>query len=412
MKMKNVILLFILFVVNPIYGQWEKLPELLNNDLFDIEVVENGNELFVVGSDISTSPSIGIIYKSIDSGATWDTVYHHDVDSFLGILYKVNIINADTVYVTNSGNRIFKTVDGGANWNILTFPSQEAGPATDAIFFINSEIGFVGNFFGEIFKTVDGGLSWEQVYFLLAFSPIYDINCPTNDICYARSSSPSFLKSIDGGDTWNSVSTVPHTTLLGGMEVLNKDTIILLSSDNLILRSIDGAENWDTIPNPVDAGLLDVHFIDNVGFAVGRKETILRSEDYGATWTVEHFESASFEWIKAVHMNNSNAAFACSNRGSIYRLGTFSSSEEILEEAKILIFPNPFSNRILIEFESPKIGVIEIYDTQGQRIQRMEILSEKSIEVELNDSNSNIFFLNFLEKDSNYKIVKKLIRLE
>ena len=48
MEIKNTFLIFILFLVNPIYGQWEKLPELVNNDLFDIEVVENGNELFVV----------------------------------------------------------------------------------------------------------------------------------------------------------------------------------------------------------------------------------------------------------------------------------------------------------------------------------------------------------------------------
>ena len=48
MEIKNTFLIFILFLMNPIYGQWEKLPELVNNDLFDIEVVENGNELFVV----------------------------------------------------------------------------------------------------------------------------------------------------------------------------------------------------------------------------------------------------------------------------------------------------------------------------------------------------------------------------
>ena len=58
--MKNVILLFILISVSPIYGQWEKLPELVNNDLFDIEVVENGNELFVVfaGSESSSEQDL------------------------------------------------------------------------------------------------------------------------------------------------------------------------------------------------------------------------------------------------------------------------------------------------------------------------------------------------------------------
>ena len=275
--MKNALFIISFLCITPIYSQWDKFSEVLNNNLLDIEAIESGDKLFVVGTDLNTMPSSGIIYNSIDGGINWDTVYYQEVDSLLGILYRVNIIDSNIAYVTNAGNRVFKSIDGGSSWSTLNLPTLEAGPATDAVYFINSEIGFIGNYYGEIFKTIDGGVNWELVHFLQPYTPIYDINCPTIDTCYARSSIPSFLKSIDGGNTWNAVSSAPNTTLLGGMHVINKDTIVMVSSDALIFRTINGGEHWDTITSPINAGFLDVQFIDSIGFAVGRKEAIIKS---------------------------------------------------------------------------------------------------------------------------------------
>ena len=209
-------------------------------------------------------------------------------------------------------------------------------------------------------KTIDGGENWDCVYFEQAYRPIYDIHCPTSNTCYARTSmEPKFLKSTDGGETWSAIFSVPNTYLFGGMHPINKDTIVMVSSDALILRSTNGGTTWDTIPSPVNAGFLDVFFIDNVGYAVGREETIIKSTDAGKTWTLELHDSTSLEWITAVHMVDEDHAFACSNLGSIYRLEPPTSSKEQLPgEDNFNVYPNPFSDHLTVQFNQPKSGVI------------------------------------------------------
>jgi len=58
------------------FSQWTKSTNLLNNNLNDIEVTNNGI-VYTVGTDSSGAVSFnGIIFKSLDSGISWDTVYH------------------------------------------------------------------------------------------------------------------------------------------------------------------------------------------------------------------------------------------------------------------------------------------------------------------------------------------------
>ena len=411
--MKIIFLIVSVLNVTQVFSQWIKYAELLDNNLFDIETVSD-NELYVVGTDLINDITTGIIYQSFDGGTSWDTVYYQMVDSLLGRLHKVNVVNSNTVYVTNSGSRVFKSTDGGSSWNNLAIPTLESGPATDALYFVNNEIGFIGNHYGEIFKTVNGGLSWELVYYDEPFKPIYDISCPTNNICYARTSMPpKFLKSIDSGNTWNPINSAPNTYLLGGMHALNKDTIVMVSSDALILRSINGGVNWDTIPSPINTGFLDICFVDNIGYAVGRKEAIIKSIDFGVTWTIEHLDTSSYEWITAVHMTNNGSAFACSNLGSIYHLDSTNSLNEIsTEKDNVNVYPNPYNNNVTIEFGQPENGIIEIYNMQGQQYRRIELKSQESITIDRSDLNLNLLFLRFTRHHSNFKVIKKLVKID
>lgn len=408
--MKSVVILVCLFSFCTSYCQWLKIAEITDNDFRDIEAFENGNEILIVGTRTDTSISNGIIYKSVDAGLNWNIVQYHEFDSLLGTLYRVDIVNSNIAYVSNSGSRIYKSIDSGLTWDTLSLPTETAGPATDAMEFIDSETGLIGNYYGEIFKTIDGGTNWNLVYFLQAFLPIYDISCPSADICYARNSNPSFLKSIDGGSSWITLNNVPNTSILGGMHVLNKDTIVLLSS-SMILRSINGGQNWDTIPSPVDAGLLDVEFKDNIGFAVGRKKAILKSIDYGETWTVEQYDSTSLEWINAVHIGQ-NTVLACSNIGSIYSQTIALNLESAASISNsISVYPNPTINEVAVHFNEPKNGLIEIYNTSAKLVLKLEVFDQDYIEIDLNKIDSGVLLMSFLDSDSNLRTIKKLLKV-
>ncbi len=409
--MKYFYLLLTLLIATHSFGQWNKLPQVLNSTLYDMDAL-NENDLYAVGTARVSNNANGMIFHSKDGGASWDTVYHTNLSppSQLPML-KVEVIDTNIVYATSFIPFLYKSVDGGGNWDTTKLHNQVGG-VIDAMCFMDADTGIVGSFGGEIFKTTDGGLNWNRMNFSPASTPVFDIDCPTNTTCYARTSMPfKLMKSIDGGDTWASLPTAPNTFLGGGMDAINKDTLILVTSDALIFRSVDGGMVWDTIPSPVFADFRDVQFIDNVGYAVGTKETIIKSVDYGATWTVENMDTSSRERINSIHMISSTAAVACSDLGSIYQLDIVNSLDDSpFEKEAFSIFPNPFSDQLTIDFSTPKSGLITVYDIQGKLIRQIEINHQKSISIDLSQVPANLLTVSFLDADTDVVSTKRIVR--
>jgi len=313
------------------------------------------------------------------------------------------------VYTIQTWPFIYETIDGGGNWIADSTPTV---CCADALHFINADTGFIGGFSGEMFKTTDGGANWNLVFQdQVTINEIYDIACPTDSICYARTSSPSrVLKSMDGGDTWYFLSAAPNTIFTGGMHALNEDTIVLVTNDSKIFRTTDGGVSWPTVPSPTSADYRDVFFIDNIGFAVGAHETIIKSIDYGETWTTENQDTSSSEIILAIHMHNS-LAIASSHLGSIYRQMFFSNIEKSPFTQSISVFPNPFKKEITVDFDGSKSGEIYILNLLGQTIQKIEITNQEVSTLDLGFIQSDIIILKFIEKESGLVVIKKLMKV-
>ena len=411
--MKLLLINLIFFTCTLSYGQWDKSFGILNSTLFDVEASTDGI-VYAVGTDSVNYYINGSIFKSIDGGDTWFTV-NHIVDS-LGIgsyMTRVNIIDSTRAFVSNRSPIVYRTTDAGLIWDTTHIPTG-SGVITDAMHFLDNVTGFVGNHFGEIFKTIDGGLNWFLVHANPIFNPITDISCPTNSTCYARTSMPNkLLKSIDGGNSWNVMPSAPNTYITGGLHAINQDTVIMVTSDSLIFRSLDGGSSWDTIPCPVYSNLLDVFFIDNIGFAVGDLETILKSVDYGETWSVELHDSISSEQITSIHMLNNTSAIACSNLGSIYRLGGFNSVDNLkIEALTIDVYPNPFSENLIIHFSKHFSGVVNIHDALGRVVYTTSITNQNTVELNLSKIDSDCLYLRFTDTDSGQIITKKIIGVQ
>lgn len=220
------------------------------------------------------------VYKSIDGGVTWQqSLFISDSAGVIDMLMDPQ--NPDILYAagwnrlrSNKGSlvagpdaRIYKTTDGGANWNMLTngLPMIDAsrigltmsGTNANVIYASYVDVNF--DLLG-IYKTTNGGTTWTQkggnnllgvqggfgwyfgrieinptndneLYFCAIglhkstdggdnfydVDPAYDMHADKHDIRYLSNSvqlcatDGGLYKTTNGGSTWNDIENIPNT---------------------------------------------------------------------------------------------------------------------------------------------------------------------------------------------------------
>jgi photosystem II stability/assembly factor-like uncharacterized protein len=225
-------------------------------------------------TDDSTGYAVGAkgtIIKSTDRGNTWIA----QVSGVTSLLRSVHFPSADTGYVAGGNGTILKTTDGGNSWI-----AQASGTTQDliSIRFTNADTGYavssLATFFnGIIFKTVNGGQNWDTVYtnsngFLSVF-PV------TGDIVYAAGDSGTIVKTIDGGVSWDTLVTGDKNRLRACF-FLTPDSGYVAGELGSLFFTADGGLTWINQSSQT-AGLLGLYFpMSDTGYAVGNAATILR----------------------------------------------------------------------------------------------------------------------------------------
>jgi photosystem II stability/assembly factor-like uncharacterized protein len=229
------------------------------------------------------------------------------------------------------GGGLWKTTDGGENWEPVTdFKITAASVGAVAVSETNPDLVFIGT--GEtcirgnimpgdgVYRSRDGGKTWEHVGFRQS-DGISKIRIdPTNpDIVFVASfgkySMPSdergVFKSTDGGDTWRRVlyrdaktgaidiaidRNNPKVMYASLWEAYRKEyTMSSGGPGSGLFKSTDGGETWTEITrNP---GLPAEGVVGRIGLAVSSANSnrvyalvehehggLFRSDDAGATW--------------------------------------------------------------------------------------------------------------------------------
>ncbi|MCB0548560.1 MAG: hypothetical protein KDD19_13345 [Phaeodactylibacter sp.] len=260
-------------------GPWEPIGpfETLNQGQGQFEVSWQVNVYTIDQSD--TDPHVlycgtesGGVYKSTDSGQHWIHASSNTMMSNVRIV-RISPQNAAVVYA-GDGNRVYRTTDGGANWEAVLDAADLglSGLGINAIAISPAEEGRViaGGQQG-LWYTNDGGLNWQQ----LSGQPVYDIEFKPGDpatVYLVRGNTTGkrceFLKSIDGGLSWEVKSEgwyLPSDPSYNGLSdggakiavsALNPELVLagLLGNSKPgddgylgLWRSTDAGENWSLL---------------------------------------------------------------------------------------------------------------------------------------------------------------------
>ena len=174
-----------------------KSPEYYYNELQNYSASAN-NERYAARTIVGTWEEMGPTYWNATSG------YNPGVGRITSIA--IDKTNQDHIIVGSETGGVWKSLDGGSNWMVLTDNLANIDVYSLAIDPSNSSTYYWGTISGSIFKSLDGGATWSLHSSLPGGWVNKILIHPTDaSIMYASAQGSGLYKSTDGGVTWSSI---------------------------------------------------------------------------------------------------------------------------------------------------------------------------------------------------------------
>jgi photosystem II stability/assembly factor-like uncharacterized protein len=183
--------------------------------------------------------------------------------------------------------------------------------------FVSKDTGFIAGQYGSrgmIFKTTDGGANWDSVQVPAGSGQVLRLHFATSKIGYATALYikdkywGGIWKTTDGGNTWESVYQLsPDNSAFYGIYAIDRNTCYAVGEKGLIMVSQDGGVTWKKQATSVTANFYEVAFYDGLtGYIVGEGGVVLSTTNGGGITSI----SESHEGLSAkVFPNPSTGIF-------------------------------------------------------------------------------------------------------
>ena len=256
-------------------------PAGMSGRVTSVEALESNPDIIFVGT------ASGGLWKSENGGTSFDPIFENEKAASVGAV-AVNQRNPAEIWVgtgegnprnsLNSGNGIYKSIDGGKTW---THMGLEGTRNIHRVIIHRDNpnivyVGAIGSPWGEqqdrgVYKTTDGGKTWRKVLFVDAKTGIADLVVdPTNPNkliaamwehrrwpWYFHSGGPGsgLYLSYDGGETWKKKTPMDGLPKgdLGriGLAIAPSSPNIVYAlveaKKNGLYKSVDGGEKWSLV---------------------------------------------------------------------------------------------------------------------------------------------------------------------
>ena len=252
----------------------------------DIKVAQNDPNVIYVGTGTDGMRSNIIagkgVYKSLDAGQTWMHI-GLEKTGHIGAV-EIHPENHNIAYIAAIGQAfhpnpergVFRTKDGGKNWEKVLFISDTVGIVDLVLLPNNPNVIYAaawraerkpwtiisGGKEGGIYKSLDGGDHWEKLENGLPKGLIGKIDlavCAADSkvvyaLIEAEGKEGGLYKSIDQGHSFQQVSDNPSLQIrpfyFNNVDVDPTNPDIVYVNTLRFHKSVDGGKNWQSIPTP------------------------------------------------------------------------------------------------------------------------------------------------------------------
>jgi photosystem II stability/assembly factor-like uncharacterized protein len=225
--------------------------------------IDSFGNVYVTGqtfsADFPTTPEvIGIgnsgIFKSSNAGRTWSATDPSPV-GFIGdtvTALAIDPVDTSTIYAGvfsfNGPSGVFKTTDGGGNWQRINTGLGATNVRALAIAPTVPRSIYLGLDVAGVYKSTNDGESWFPINTGLTHPGIASLLVdPTNPLTvYAGGLSSGVSKSTDGGTTWSFPNGPGSNSLCLAFDP-NQPSTLFAGRTNSVDRSTDAGDSWDYI---------------------------------------------------------------------------------------------------------------------------------------------------------------------
>jgi hypothetical protein len=237
-----------------------------------------------------TTRALPAVMVSTDCGQSWSTT---DLDTSTGYAYCVEFdpVDTGTAYAGCMHGLVLKTTDGGATWD-----SACAGlPAAASIEAIAVNPGkpdvVLAGANNGVYRSTDAGASWKAASGIaMAFDVALSPANPAVAYCLGYDTAPCLYVSTDSGATW----VVQHGNLVlgkGGSLVTDPSQGDALYSPGVtgVMKTTDRGANWAAVNSGIRIGSIPTissgPWNPQAIYAEVTDNAVFQSQSAGDTWT-------------------------------------------------------------------------------------------------------------------------------
>jgi photosystem II stability/assembly factor-like uncharacterized protein len=370
--------------------------------------------IFSTNSENSFCISDSMIFRSSDSGISWELVHTTEhIRYFQLSIFDISFSDTKNGSAIGGGGLIVNTTDGGESWFTREFTGDfdfMHWRIARGIFKIDSLHQVIVGDIGTIIYTSNGGNTWER--------PNSTTNDDLNDVFFVNSSTGfiagkfgTILKTNTGGLTWSYLAR-ETTNSLSGIFFTDSLNGYVVGGSGTLLMTTNGGESWKSVETETSNDLNKVCFRDkNIGFIVGDLGTILSTANGGESWRRE-YSGTSYDLYGISVMDS--VVLAVGFNGNILRkiipfetiidttiidTTTIDTTLTIPTDYQLKQnYPNPFNPTTTIEYSIPKQSkvTVKVFDLLGREIATLvdEEKTAGNYMIDFNGSNlsSGIYF--------------------
>ncbi len=321
------------------------------------------------------------IVNSPDGGVNWYPA-SFNINSYCS---SISMLNASTGFISGRYGLFFKTTNGGSSWDT----SLSNNPSLTSYFcngvdFINASTGWiVGGIpsiggVTKIFKTTNGGVNWNEQVSAYNGPVGVKVNMFDANTGYMTHGA-GLQKTTNGGDNWTLLPNPgPSGTSYTPLKVVDANNVFTGGNNSQVYSTSNGGTTWDSLNFPVKAGTIfctDWYDANNgvAGAVIG---VVGKTTNRGQSWQIFNIGGYTVYSIKMVHPDTIFASCGNTFGAQIFKYakgltgGVVWHNEKPTEFTLRQNYPNPFNPSTTIKFTLPKDGLVtlKVYDIKGAEV--------------------------------------------
>ncbi|MFQ5860605.1 MAG: family 16 glycoside hydrolase [Dehalococcoidia bacterium] len=244
-------------------------------------------------------------FRSEDGGRTWTPKAQLGAHIFAPIA--VHPTNPDIIYVSNGV--VHRSDNGGDTLVGQSIGSGDTmGVQAIAIYEADPDIVYAGDDTGTVYKTGNGGQDWNAVGVLQAALNVRTllIDPTDSDKLFAAVQDAGIYTSANGGVSWSRVLSISPTDQSLVMDPTDPDRLYAADGDT-IYRTADGGVTWTPLASSPPALYLAIATTGPAVLYVSGADGVLRSNDGGESWSPTGYDASVFDWLPALAVSPADA---------------------------------------------------------------------------------------------------------